>query len=298
MKHLYEYSFDPLTGKKSMSFFLTFGEKKFISKYSKNLSLSTNKDTEICLVTKKKTGKHYICKIVDSNKLRINEFIIPNTINSPRVTKINEIYQTSIKGEDKTFMMMEYTKDTIDIFDYIIEKNLISEKSIVEIIYYSALALKDVHDKGYYHGDIKFENFIIQGDDPKTIKLIDFGFSGKDKPPSSFFGGTRKYIAPEILNFRSVSRASDIWCMGSVLFYFLTGETYTLSKNIDSYIFSDDVSSFLKSCLQENPEDRKKIDELLKCSWFDKHILNPPKVLRPMKSSSEIIKQTEELLDD
>ena len=158
MKHLYEYSFDPLTGKKSMSFFLTFGEKKFISKYSKNLSLSTNKDTEICLVTKKKTGKHYICKIVDSKKLRINEFIIPNTINSPRVTKINEIYQTSIKGEDKTFMMMEYTKDTIDIFDYIIEKNLISEKSIVEIIYYSALALKDVHDKGYYHGHVQGQN--------------------------------------------------------------------------------------------------------------------------------------------
>lgn len=297
MKHLYEYNLDPLTGKKSMSFFLTFGEKKFISKYSKNISVSKNKDTEICLVTKKKTGKEYICKIVKSGKLRTNEFIIPNTIDSPRIVKINEIYQTSIKGEDLTFMMMEYNKNTLDIFDYIIEKNLISEKSIVNIMYYATLALRDVHSKGYYHGDIKFENFIIQGDDPKTIKLIDFGFSGKDKPPSSFFGGTRKYIAPEILNFRSISRASDIWSLGSVLFYFLTGETYTV-KDIDNYIFSNEMKGFLKSCLKENPEERKKVDELLKCSWFDKHILNPKKVLRPMKSSEELLRQTDEMLED
>jgi len=62
-----------------------------------------------------------------------------------------------------------------DLFD-IVEKNQgLTESQSKLILKQLVSALNYLHDKGICHWDIKLENILV--DSPKTIKLIDFGFS-------------------------------------------------------------------------------------------------------------------------
>lgn len=115
--------------------------------------------------------------------------------------------QASLSVEDENgndifrrYFLMK-AKLGINLFDYIktIKKHPIF---ILQIIINILTAYKELHEKGYFHGDIKPENIMI---DPATghVELIDFGFS-KQLDESGLLSdevcdsGTPKYIAPEI----------------------------------------------------------------------------------------------------
>ena len=55
--------------------------------------------------------------------------------------------------------------------------------------------LKNIHEAGFYHGDLKLDNILIV--DNSLIKLSDFGLSGVDITPCSGLMGTPGYMAPE-----------------------------------------------------------------------------------------------------
>ncbi|MBK1987774.1 serine/threonine protein kinase [Sphaerospermopsis aphanizomenoides BCCUSP55] len=87
------------------------------------------------------------------------------------------------------------------------------------------------------HRDIKPENIIRKSTDNKLV-VIDFGLAKEVTVPGtkigSILGGTKGYIAPEIL-LGTVSFASDIYSIGMIGVFAVTGEdptyTPTLAEN-------------------------------------------------------------------
>ena len=82
-----------------------------------------------------------------------------------------------------------------------------------------------MHNAGLVHGDVKAQNVIRQSDG--RVVLTDFGAgvhhdtTATGTPP---LAGTPLYMAPELFEGRSVSVRSDVYSVGVLLFFLVTGE--------------------------------------------------------------------------
>jgi hypothetical protein len=96
------------------------------------------------------------------------------------------------------------------------------EATVVGISVCQALAA--VHAAGLLHRDIKANN--VMRESGGRIVLMDFG-AGRESGPDGAgadLAGTPVYMAPEVLNGGPASPASDLYSVGVLLFYSVTGD--------------------------------------------------------------------------
>ena len=106
--------------------------------------------------------------------------------------------------------------------------NVLPEKRVKALAEKIGYGLKYLHDRRIVHRDIKSENILLS-DASSTCKvpvITDFGYSMqlKEDEKCSKLCGSRKYIAPEILEQQGYSFPVDIWGFG-VLLYSLVSTT-------------------------------------------------------------------------
>jgi serine/threonine-protein kinase len=86
-------------------------------------------------------------------------------------------------------------------------------------------ALAAVHGAGLLHRDIKASN--AMRDENGRVLLMDFGLS-QELLTSAALAGTPAYLAPELRAGQQASVQSDIYAMGVLLRFLLTGTTFAL----------------------------------------------------------------------
>jgi TolB-like protein len=94
-----------------------------------------------------------------------------------------------------------------------------NEASLIGLDICAALAA--VHGSGLLHRDVKAQN--VMREDGGRIVLMDFG-TGEDLAGSNRLVGTPLYLAPEIFNGQKASVQSDIYAVGVLLYYLVTGK--------------------------------------------------------------------------
>lgn len=86
-------------------------------------------------------------------------------------------------------------------------------------------ALAAVHEKGVVHRDLKAQN-VMREEGGRTL-LVDFGI-GRDLAAEEEGGpslsGTPLYLAPEVFEGRPATLQSDLYSLGVLLFYLVTGK--------------------------------------------------------------------------
>jgi tRNA A-37 threonylcarbamoyl transferase component Bud32 len=100
-----------------------------------------------------------------------------------------------------------------------------------EIIKQIGRALSAAHKRGILHRDLKPENIMLQdlGHGEEQVKIIDFGIAKVKSSviaPSTSLNlspGTVAYMAPEQLNGRPITAATDIYAMGAIVYEMFTG---------------------------------------------------------------------------
>lgn len=94
---------------------------------------------------------------------------------------------------------------------------------VVEILVQACRGLQAAHAGGLIHRDLKPSNLFIMNDD--SVKIIDFGMVHLVDVRRSVTGlkGTLQYMAPEQLELKEVTTATDIFSLGVVAFEALTG---------------------------------------------------------------------------
>ena len=212
----------------------------------------------------------------------VKEVDIISSLDHPNIIKFYETYH------DKYYfhLVMELCKGR-DSFNQIVLIEKCDEKKVVSLIAKVLLAIAHCHSRGITHRDLKPENILYENNEPDAeIKIIDFGLSrkyAKDEKMHSVLG-TPYYVAPEVLK-GNYNEKCDIWSIGAMTYLLLSGQypfnggsdkeifDQILNSNINFNLFkwnkiSNNAKSFVKLCLEKNPDKRPSAIKALDHPWF------------------------------
>tara|TARA_B100001121_G_scaffold289461_1_gene288361 strand:- start:876 stop:2645 length:1770 start_codon:yes stop_codon:yes gene_type:complete len=126
---------------------------------------------------------------------------------------------------DEPFFVMEYIEGNT-LTSIIANKKTISMNDILFIGAQVASGLQAAHSKGLVHRDIKPGNIMITPEG--KVKVTDFGIVSLQNEESDITKtgsilGTASYISPEQAQGKPVSKESDLYSLGTVLYELITG---------------------------------------------------------------------------
>ncbi|MEU6277346.1 serine/threonine-protein kinase [Streptomyces populi] len=135
-------------------------------------------------------------------------------------------------------------------------------------------ALQAIHAARVVHRDLKPANVLLASDGPR---VIDFGISRVDGAPGltqvGVVVGTPPFMSPEQIRGAAVGPPSDVFSLGGVLVYALTGRPPHGSGEAVRYRVAfeepelDGITGSMRDliarCLAKRPEDRPRLDRLM-----------------------------------
>ena len=126
--------------------------------------------------------------------------------------------------DDRTGIWTELVEG-ITLAAMVHEEGPVSVDTAVDIGMHLCSALAAVHRAGVVHGDIKAQN--VLRDAEGRVVLVDFGTSRDVSPDrlaeSKSLSGTPVYMAPELWQLAPPTAQSDIYSLGVLLYYLVTG---------------------------------------------------------------------------
>ena len=127
---------------------------------------------------------------------------------------------------DEPFFVMEYIEGNT-LTSIIANKRIISMNDILFIGAQVSSGLQAAHSKGLVHRDIKPGNIMITPEG--KVKVTDFGIVSLQNEESDITKtgsilGTASYISPEQAQGKPVSKESDLYSLGTVLYELITGK--------------------------------------------------------------------------
>ena len=213
-------------------------------------------------VQRKSDGKKCVAKLF-RGVMRENgkrEADILGSLDHPDIPKLVTYFEEGGTG----VLIREYAEGKP--LDQYIAERVITEPAIISIGMKICRVLAYLHGlpEPVIHRDIKPQNIIV--DDNGGIKLIDFGisrFRNEQNPVDTVFAGTAAYAPPEQYGFRQTDQRADIYSLGMVLQYMLTGSVDTASDKKGTE--GSRLRNIIGKCTSFAPEKRyRNIQELYK----------------------------------
>ncbi|HXG58532.1 MAG TPA: serine/threonine-protein kinase [Thermoanaerobaculia bacterium] len=114
----------------------------------------------------------------------------------------------------------------------------LSPEDAISIVAEVCRAVAHAHGKGVIHRDLKPENVMI--DSEGDVFVMDFGLARVSEEPaltqSGAIMGTPFYMSPEQLSGGKVDERSDIYSIGLILYYCLTGNDLFAAENVSAVV--------------------------------------------------------------
>jgi len=155
-----------------------------------------------------------------------------------------ELFDQGVDG-DMHYYAMEYVEGETLTARLRREKR-IPWRDVVELSIQICVALKAAHDAGIIHRDLKPSNLLLAPDG--QIKLTDFGvaqvFAGSKLTVTGGIIGTAEYMSPEQGQGKRITKRSDLYSLGAVMYVMLTGRPPFSGKTTLDVIHKHTYSQF------------------------------------------------------
>ena len=229
-----------------------------------------------------------------------------------------EVQLTALLSHPNTVAVFDYGRTPDGIFYYAMEhldgidlETLVREDGaqpaarVIHILKQVCGSLTEAHGVGLIHRDIKPANIILceRGGIPDVAKVVDFGLvkeldHAQDLTATGIITGTPLYLAPEVIRSSAVDARSDIYAVGAVGYFLLTGrnvfEGGTVVEVCSHHLHTTpappserlgrplphDLEAVILSCLEKDPALRPQsaaelLDRLAACedadAWSGQH---------------------------
>lgn len=201
------------------------------------------------------------------------------------------LYDFGITDEGTFYYVMELL-DGLDLYKLVRVHGPVSASRTIAILTQVCEALAEAHDCGLVHRDIKPANIFVcrMGREVDFVKVLDFGLV-KDQKPDSYgssqltqvgtITGTPAFMSPEQGLAKPLDGRSDIYSVGCVGYWLLTGQlvfddpnpTAMLADHIKTAPTAPstridgeipwDLENVILRCLEKDPNDRPESAEAL-----------------------------------
>ena len=271
------------------------GYVKFSDLYEMREVIGKGKFGVVNLGIHKKTGQQVAIKILNKENIKTLEdkelvrieIGILKLCHHPNIVRLLD----HLENNDYIYIVTEYIEGGT-LGQYFKKKKFnFSERQATNIMSQIASGVKYLQSYGIVHRDLKPDNIMItQQNDFGVIKIMDFGLSKIISPNEQLLDGygTLSYVAPEVLLRTPYNKEVDIWSMGIILFYMLSGKLpfrgrkeqevaekivyEELEFEVDDWeMRSFSVQDLIKKCLEKSREKRITIDEFINHPWFKKN---------------------------
>ncbi len=205
------------------------------------------------------------------------------------------------------FIEMEYVRGGRTLRDTLVHEGPLEPHRAATLARQIVQALGAAHDSGLVHRDIKPANVLLTplGD----AKLADFGLVRRlDEltQGGAPLAGTPTFMAPELFQGTPASPRSDIYAVGVLLFYCLTGRLPVVADSVGQLIqlhrtqplpdirehapaVPEPLAEILARCLAKAPEDRYETAAGLAEALQD--------VISPRRDTERLVRESVEGLD-
>lgn len=187
-------------------------------------------------------------------------------------------------GEDAFLVLPVYAGESLQ--DRLDRSGPLEPAEVFEVMEQTLAGLEAAHRQSIVHRDVKPDNlFLLEGPELQ-VKVIDFGiarFLDDLKPTAerafrtelSLISGTPAFVAPETINSGLIDARTDIYSLGVMFFYLLTGRHPLHAESSGDYLsehlvgiprtlaqakgdvhWDKGLESLLASMLAKRPEDR------------------------------------------
>ena len=146
-----------------------------------------------------------------------------------------ELYDFGVTADDTLYLVMEYL-DGMDLETLVRKKGPLSPGRVTYVLRQVCDSLEEAHSYGLIHRDIKPANIHLGrvGRKHDFVKVMDFGLVkgvsdiGPEDALATIPGqmalGTPAYMSPELALGDTVDARTDIYALGCVAYFLLTGE--------------------------------------------------------------------------
>ena len=245
-----------------------------------------------------RTGKEFLVKIYNAptkTNPKFEDFIrMQDELNArlSRISDIAEVLYEHFLIDDNYFCA---------IIEWISGKNLkdlteqdfgpLEKKSVIGLATVYVGTLKQIHNLGIIHTDLKPENIYCERqpdiDLGWHLKVVDFDFSRIEGYDAPIAVTTPGYESPEYLRKENNLKESDVFTSGIILAYWFsgggypydcgkadTGENYkknVLGYKLNSIVidsirdgYGQDIANIVRDMLNPNPQKRPKLEDIHK----------------------------------
>ena len=188
------------------------------SKYMVLKVFSAKDGKETSLVENAVNGRIYVRKKVPAEQGRIYQYLM--TLGHPGLVPVVEV----VPG-DRHYTVIEEYAGGITLEEYVKSYGCRPEKQAANYMIQLCNVLQLLHGHNIVHRDITPNNIIITLDG--FVKLIDFDIARVRKPDrvqDTTILGTVGFAAPEQFGFTQTDSRTDIYALGVVLNFMLTGK--------------------------------------------------------------------------
>jgi len=251
--------------------------------------LGSGRFGKVTLVVNKLNGdqfaaKQMACRRPSQRKEYEDEVSIMKELHHPKLLQCEDAF---IEGRTATLILELVTGG--ELFDRISDENFeLTEEMAGKYVSQILEGVNYMHSLNVLHLDLKPENILCLSKEKfDEIKIIDFGFARHWDPkrPLKVMFGTPEFVAPEVVNFDTLGKGTDVWSIGVIAYVMVSGlspfmgdnEQETLSNvslaevDFDDDAFNDissDATNFIESLLTRKERDRPSCEECSKHKWL------------------------------
>lgn len=173
--------------------------------------------------------RRYAVKVLKKEFAENREFLRRFELEARSVLKLSDpniIHAFDVGEQDGVpFIILEYVKGRT-LKDVLTEHGALPQKTACDLFFQILSALQTAHKAGIIHRDVKPQNVLITSN--LEAKLADFGIAREAQATTVTFAGSTvlgsaHYISPEQAQGLQVTRSSDLYSAGVMLYEMLTG---------------------------------------------------------------------------